>query len=393
MSTTIILSRKKKLLFGGFAMVIGIVAASLLMELALRIHPPPWLQARMEAINLEPTALQFGSDGGWDIEKSDGKFVRFKPYSHFKINYYEYRSQVNIDRWGGRVVNGNRDRQGKQIVPFLGDSFMLGVGVDDNQTFVSLLNADTPYQYLNLGVLGSALPQHLDILEMRLHEFHSPKVCVFSFYTGNDYTDIIKYYKRSKDDSRRATLFLNVIQFFIRHFHFLGRSYAVEFCEQVAMNVQGQAQGEHRAWSMETPSGKRLANPTMLLMYKKASFRDEAIAFLGKSLDRLQTLARKENFLPVFIIIPEKHQVDPQFLAARVAAYGIDPEDMDRQLPDTIAAGELRKRGIVHFDLFSCLDQKKGMYYRIDDHLTPAGCRQAAKCLRDLNSLIASTEK
>ena len=49
----------------------------------------------------------------------------------------------------------------------MGDSFAFGVGVDDRQTYVNLLDLKSSLRYLNLGVPGSALPNHLDIIEYR----------------------------------------------------------------------------------------------------------------------------------------------------------------------------------------------------------------------------------
>src|SRR5262249_18983272 len=242
------LSRRKKILFGFLSILFGILLALLIMEAFLRIHPPAWLTQQMNSLNLEPGAQEFGSDAGWSVERIDGKFVRFTPLTHFEIKYYEYHNDVNIDRWGGRVVNGNVNRKDSVVVPFLGDSFMFGVGVEENQSFVTLLNSNSPLQYVNLGVPGSALPQHLDILDFRIKELGSPPVCVFSFFTGNDYTDIIKYYTRGPksnlDSTRNRSPLLGVLDNLIHRYHFLGRSYLVEYCRQILINSGEQAEQE-----------------------------------------------------------------------------------------------------------------------------------------------------
>ena len=394
------LSRKKKILFALLAILIGIVAAGLLAEIVLRIYPPDWLKQQMNALNLEAAAQGFGSDAGWSVEKIDGKFVGLTPLTHFKVRYYEYEHEVNIDRWGGRVVNGNADKNSRTVVPFLGDSFMFGIGVEDRQTFVSLLNSKSPVQYVNFGVPGSALPQHLDLLDFRFKDFGSPPVCVFGFFTGNDFMDIVRYYRQSSktnpDLVKNQSSILRATNFLIQHFHVLGESFLIQFCKQMAVvNSRETADdGQARAaWSIKTPKAKRLSNPILVLMHKKQLFRKEAESYLKKSLDRLDKLSKEKHFVPVFIIIPDKVQVDGQLRAQRITRYGLSLDDFDPRLPDKIIGEQLHQYGMPYYDLFDCLNEQKGMYYKIDDHFTPAGTKFVAQCLADLNTMIAARMK
>jgi hypothetical protein len=394
------LSRKKKLLFGFLAILIGLTIAALLSEVALRLYPPKWLTQQVNALNLEPAAQGFGSDAGWQVQKIDGKFIGLKPLTHFKVRYYEYQHDVNIDRLGGRVVNGNREEIGLPVVPFLGDSFMFGIGVQDGQTFVSHLKEKTSVEYVNFGIPGSALPQHLDLLDFRLKDFGYPPVCVFSFFTGNDFMDIVRYYthrsRRNPDSAKDQSSLLAGINFLIENVRFLGNSYVLQFCKQMALSNSQQQEEEVQervAWSIKTPKAKRLSTPILVLMHKKQPARKEAEAYLKKALDRLAKLAREKQFLPVFIIIPDKVQVDEQLRSQKIRKYGLSLEDFDPQLPDQILMEELRHYEIPSFDLFHCLNEKPEMYYKIDDHFTPAGTQLVANCLADMNTLIAGKMK
>lgn len=348
----------------------------------------------MDAVDLSPAAQRFGSDAGWSVERNDGKFVRFTPLSHFDVHFYEYNHTVNIDRWGGRVVNGQTERADPVVVPFLGDSFMFGIGVEDQQTFVSLLNSQTSTQYLNLGVPGSALPQHLDMLDFRFHELHDPRICVFSFFTGNDYTDIVKYYTQtqkpneSDGDSRLAA----TMEFLLHRFHILGRSYLFEFCKQLLTNAGTNENEKRKIWGIRSPNGRRMSSVPLLLMSKKRPFQKEAETYLDMALDRLEDVSKRDHFTPIFIIIPDKHQINMDLLQEKANLYGLDLNDYDRRLPDKIIDEDLRRRHIEYFDLFDCLNGKDGMYYKIDDHFTPQGAHLVAGCLSDLNARISALE-
>src|SRR5215471_15181703 len=152
-------SGRRKLLFGVFGILFGIVAGLFLVEFMLRIFAPKWLVQEMKEWNLARNAESFGSDVGWQVESIDGRFVRFVPGTQFNVRYHEYNHDVHIDEWGGRAVGGPKPTGQKQLVPFMGDSFVFGIGVQDNETFVSLLNSspDSNYRFINLGVPGSAL--------------------------------------------------------------------------------------------------------------------------------------------------------------------------------------------------------------------------------------------
>lgn len=381
-------SRRTKIAALVFMLFAGTVAGLLLIEMFLRFRPPEWLQMRMTELNLRKNAEEFGSDSGWSVERIDGKFAQFTPNTRFHISGIEFDYDAHIDEIGGRVIPGSQ-RKKTPVIPFFGDSFMFGIGVKDDETFVSLLNKQSQYRYVNLGVPGSALPQHLDILELRNHDLHSPRICVFSFFTGNDFVDIVKYYAESfqtqgSRDLPEQSWMLRGLNSAILRLHFLGRSYLVGYCKQILVNRQlsrVENRRNEKAWTIHMPAGGHISKEPVVLMDKRQLFRKQAESYLDKSLTRLVRLSKEDAFTPFFIIIPDKIQIDPDLLAEKIEGAGLTPADFDPLLPDIIVATELKKFGIRYFDLFDALNGKKGQYYKFDDHFTPAGCRTAAKNL------------
>jgi hypothetical protein len=381
-------SRRTKIAASLFMLFAGTVAGLLLIEMFLRFRPPEWLKMRMTALNLRKNAEEFGSDAGWSVERIDGKFAQFTPNTQFHISGMEFDYDAHIDELGGRVVRGSRNKK-TPVIPFFGDSFMFGIGVKDDETFVSLLNEQSQDRYVNLGVPGSALPQHLDILELRSHELHSPRICVFSFFTGNDFTDIVKYYTegsrtQGSRDLPEQSWMLRALNSAILRLHFLGKSYLVGYCKQLLINRRlspHENRRNEKAWAIHLPGGGHLSKEPVVLMEKRQLFRKQAESYLEKSLTRLVRLSKEDDFTPFFVIIPDKIQIDPDLLATKINGSGLTPADFDPPLPDIIVADELKKFGIRYFDLFDALNGQKGQYYKFDDHFTPAGCRTAAKNL------------
>ena len=390
------LTRRKKVLFGLITVFFGLTAGAIVGEIGLRIAGPKWLMQQMKGTNLDGT-IQYGSDAGWPVETINRKFVRFKPNQTFPVDYYEYHTVVHTDEWGGRVVKG-LEHSDRMIVPVLGDSFAFGLGVEDEQSFVSLLNLTKTYRYLNLGVPGSALPNDLDIIEFRHKELGSPKVYVLTFYLGNDYTDVMKYYGYGKDDDEKADSSNTGLHRVIDSVYidtFLARSYLVQFLQKMIAANQEESEAERRSlrksWAFRTFNGKRIANSVYLMMSGSTEYEAAVEKYLQQALHRLMSLSQNLHFKSIFVIIPDKHQVDPLLLQKHAKHYGLPMEKIDVSLPNRFLENILEKDGIAYVDTLPCLKGSKDFYYVIDDHLTAAGHQAVARCIADeLNQKISA---
>lgn len=369
--------------------VFGLLAGTFMVEVGLRLAGPKWLKDYMRGTNLYG-ALRYGTDAGWPVETLNHEFVRFKPGQTFKVDYYEYHTVVHTDAWGGRAVGGD-PKSKKILVPFIGDSFTFGLGVEDQQTYVSLLRNHKKWHPLNLGVPGSALPNQLDMIEMRHRELNSPQVYVFTFFTGNDVTDIMKYYGYKTETSfedvkrpRRVDL--------ISGNRFLGRSYLLQFIELSTTTQKDSDKKEaRRSWHFRTPSGNRIGSSIYLMMSGSKGYQKTADGYLKLALDRLTEMSKSMRFTPFFILIPEKHQVETEIFESQAKHYGLRPEELDRELPVKMIGELLSERKINYIDTLPCLVNRGGLYYRYDDHLTPAGHAAVANCIDEgLNQKILS---
>ena len=74
----------------------------------------------------------------WKTKYKNGEFYSFTPNSTFKIYHAEYENVVHINSLGGRSTALNELADTNNIIPFTGDSFVMGVGVEDTENIVSL---------------------------------------------------------------------------------------------------------------------------------------------------------------------------------------------------------------------------------------------------------------
>ena len=176
-------TRRRHLIFGLVALATSTVVALTAAEVYLRAAGPDWLELRMRELTAG-NAQSFGSDRAWPVEKRGGRIVRFEPGAELTVQHVEYHKTAHFDELGARVTGDRRGRT--PLIPFLGDSFTFGIGVEDDETFVSHLARKSGRRVLNLGVPGFSLKEELDIIEFRHEELGSPPLYVFVAYAGND---------------------------------------------------------------------------------------------------------------------------------------------------------------------------------------------------------------
>ncbi|MCE7993713.1 MAG: SGNH/GDSL hydrolase family protein [Roseivirga sp.] len=146
-----------------------LLIALVVLELTLRLMgygPPP---ERPQAISFyEPNAHL-----GWT--QTPGTY-------RFPVNIWGDTMNLTIDRYGERLtkpepIPGNLDQ-----VLFIGGSFTMGAGLDDEQTLPWKLQQEFPSVNIrNLGVGGYGTYQSLLVLRKRLEHSKKPKAVIYGF--------------------------------------------------------------------------------------------------------------------------------------------------------------------------------------------------------------------
>ncbi|MDH3976584.1 MAG: SGNH/GDSL hydrolase family protein [Deltaproteobacteria bacterium] len=338
----------------------------------MRLFSPEWLELRMKELTAGK-AYEFGSDQNWPVVKVNGKVKNFKPNSSFAVRHYEYDNKANIDELGGRRTKYS---EGGKVVPFLGDSFTFGVGVEDQETYVSLLSQKSGIRFLNLGVPGSALHFQNDIVEMRHNEIGRPNLYIFNVFIGNDF-DNIKYHYATKQNTsekkkKKNTISLLVsINNFVYHNNFLKRSYTIQFFRQQIVQIINH-------------NNQQFINPIFNIIRTDTLHLDNTNKLFNKELERLMRMATNLNFRIIFIALPDKYQVNENLLRAKAKYYSIEESLLDKLAPNQTLERNFRNYGIPFFDVSNCLMKNKQfymLYYTQDNHFTKYGHEAVAECL------------
>lgn len=399
---------QKRVLFSFFSILIGCLLVVGLCEGILRILGPQWLKQRMREVGVEnKTGVEggsFGSDKDWPIERKNGQAIQFTPLSQFRIRHYEYDVQANIDRWGGRRTLNINEAETDALIPFLGDSFTFGVGVKDKETYVSLLDEKTPYSFINLGMPGSCLADHLDIIEHRHAELSLPKIYVFNVFIGNDLTNLLIHASQAQDDQaatklmplrdKKSTRALQSINDFVRNNSILRKVYFIQYVKSKLLVLYN----DYRA---SKGIVRRMDDEIFHVIRDDQHFRD-VLELFGDELKRTMMMSESLHFQPIFILIPDRHQVDEKLRSAKYAYYGIDKHEVDIDLANKSIKNKLEQYKIPYIDVIDCLREKvkdqnmNNLYYTLDNHLTSDGHQAVALCAEnELSRIISSfsTEK
>lgn len=370
-------SLRSRLTSATVAVVVGTALALLLLEGGLRLFPPEWLAQRMRELSAgDPFAP--GTDQEWPVMREGGRFRQFRPNSSFVARHYEYEHTITIDELGGRATP--HPLVYERLVPFHGDSFTLGLGVDDSETFLALLAQQTPHRLLNLGVSGSGLHDHLHVLQQRHHELGSPPHYVFVLFMGNDLDDIRARHGRpsgSYDLLWRANTA-------VTHHSMLKRLFLLQFLRRPALAALQRSRGGYM-------------QPVFRAMRTDVGYLEDSLAYLRLELRRLRKLSAQLGFDFFFVLIPDVHQLDRRRLENKAKSSGLDPVTLDPERPARAISAALDSLKIRHVDLGPCLaeDLAGELYYLQDTHLTAAGHARAAECLlreEAVRSLLAAAD-
>ena len=368
-----------KLLLINAMVLLGI---SGVIEIILRFFPPDWLQRRMDTF-IDRTGGErqgeFGSDSSWKIEKKDGKFVSFTPNSSLLVSHQEYLLTAHINDRGLRAMPGSDKKSGKPI-PVFGDSFVFGIGVEDGDTFLSLLQDKMDScQVLNFGVPGSSLLNQLYILKARYPEFPGIRDVFFAFYLGNDFEDMIRADRlsrqagKSSKEQKPGRNLLWEINHFINKSSFFNKSYLIQFIKVSLLQVYNR----YGAGSKILLAGFTIMNE------KEAGFSEQWKKAASRALTELRAMEDSLGFKSHFIVIPQKYKLNLLLLWELSVYYGVNFRDLDPERPARLITGLLREHGFDFLNLTSCIEKSGGaeLYYIHDGHFNPAGSKVASDCL------------
>ncbi|TFH23858.1 MAG: hypothetical protein E4H03_05145 [Myxococcales bacterium] len=285
----------------------------------------------------------------------------------------EYRTSIRVTSQGLRDDREYLEKtDGELRILMLGDSFVMGVGVDLEETVVEQLEDTLDERFLerdveiiNMGVPGYSTRQALATLETYGDDLDADLV-ILGFFVGNDFSENAGEPLRVDDGylvdgTRHEGLIPYPVRRFIKlhsqFYHFL-------------WPIQRRLRGHGGAEAGE--SARRIAEIFLI---------DEEVArpITQPSLEALEDLVRacEERGLPLAVmIIPDHAQVVDGPWDALIDQTGAPRSVYDRAAPSRRIAKFLEARGVPTLDLlpgFRAREDRDALYLPLDKHWTAIG--------------------
>lgn len=167
------LSRGRQRLFAAVSLILGTGLALMFAEWGLDIY-----FQRLQSQSMDPGLIRYHSQLGWSLS----------PGWTGQHSHHDYQATYTIGPDGFRNQTANAlDADAKQFAVF-GDSFTFGLGVEDDQTFISLLNATGAGSFRNLATPGTSTDQQLLLMRQVLPDDSLDGVLLV-VYLPNDLLD------------------------------------------------------------------------------------------------------------------------------------------------------------------------------------------------------------
>ncbi|MCP4254935.1 MAG: hypothetical protein GY775_16325 [Candidatus Scalindua sp.] len=142
--------------------------------------------------------LRYKSHGIRGSDHIDYGMIAYDKYLGWKLTpnwdgqhkHYDFDVSYSTNSHGFRNNSHTKQEQVGLSYAFVGDSFTFSFGVNDNETFIHLLNSkkEQDNSYLNFGVPGYSTDQEYLLIRKRvLHLL--PDVVLLVVYLGNDLFD------------------------------------------------------------------------------------------------------------------------------------------------------------------------------------------------------------
>jgi lysophospholipase L1-like esterase len=307
---------------------------------------------------------------------------RLKP-RQFHVENYEFRFDVKLNSQGFRDAEFSREKpSGVRRILAIGDSFVYGVGVDEDDSIPrrmeALLNRSgrARYQVFNLGVPGANPTGYAEVA--RRFVACQPDLALLVFYVDND----VSLGRFGPAGIRRFALW--------RLFERVSDKLFAEADYAWARNYDIDLFYREKAVRGEI-------NP--LLLVRASSFDDEQAYYddLVRRFEsnpgvRAKLIEIRDLFAPVPLlvaIVPSKYQTNPEsipelekigfhFRASRVADDGIQ-----RALGAFLKKSEVAFVDLMPEVVASQQQTGRSHYFTIDDHFNELGYELAARVLAE----------
>ncbi len=258
----------------------------------------------------------------------------------------------------------------------LGDSFTIGWGIDQGQTFSDLLEQKFNQNQLNVDVINGGTTSYSPLLEyLFLKEKglkYNPDLIILNFDLS-DFQNDYYYQKLARYDtsgkiigvSTEEANFLKSIYLKVKLIKFLESPFLVLDSKFPSQTILGEKYFYNLDYDRYALTRENIS-PEAEIKYTETSL---------KYLKLIQQLALEKNITLVLVAYPYGHQVSGEEWAKGRHNYGFEQGKIYSSRPEEILAKFAAENNIAFISLYPEFkaSDKFPLYYPYDGHLTPEG--------------------
>ena len=316
------------------------------------------------------------------INIQDG-LQKMKPDRKFLLDYnwdssIKKKIKINSDIYGMRRSKYLPKMQ-KDVLLLLGDSFIFGCGVEDNETLAYHLTKKT----LNFGLdianpsrSGASIGYYTSQIGPLYRKYH-PKGIILFYYVGNDIIEIMSDYEKPYSYIKD----IDIPRKFAREC--VDRSEALS----IIVRLYTGSQVFEKIPSIR-PMQPFLTSSNEISKYnlfrKNWTFSDSSSIQKYKDFFTAFCDSCKEFNLPILMVyIPNKEQVSNNWFEDMIDYTNLDKVEFDLKKPNKVIQKICSESQIEFFDLTDSLNnENKTEYYNlIDSHWNAKGNKRAAELI------------
>lgn len=289
--------------------------------------------------------------------------------------YREFQFRVTTDANGFRVTEPKEmNARLKPEIVILGDSQTFGVGVNDEQTYASVLSGLLGQPVLNTGCSGYNNYEEL-ALARSIISYLKPERLVLAFFAGNDpyenYRETVSVTGKVSSEnagsvsakvknwlSKKSAIYSLLIR--LRRYDWINDL----FCRAGLVHNMPPAELE----IFKNPPSERAR-----------TFWEVT----RKPILDLAGLCKTHHIEFMVLFIPDRYQVEDAYWQQWIQKYRLDASLYDLDGPNKYMQDLCSKNGIKFLDVTPKLrmEQSSGrsMYWKIDNHLSPEGHKVVAE--------------
>lgn len=377
---------------------ISLLLCLILLEIALRLFAPQATIPTFLPTGDRETFAEYDPLLGWKLTPlAEGPFFSREFFTHITINAYGFRDATFVKE---------RDSENERIrIAVIGDSYAWGYGVEENETFASLLEnyslesnrSKKRKEVLNFAVTGYGTDQFLLQLNTTVISYQ-PDVIMITFH-GNDLENAgnkeqysypkpmfivenesliltnVPVPEKEEWDTRPFTIFQK-INFFASKY-----SHAWIFIKIRIKNIKAKIMPKE---SIPSISGYDLYKREYTGEYKKYEELQRALY------KEIAELAQRNNIRLIILYIPSKEALDSEGFFMGLQQLGLNTEEYDREKPGALIKNIGKENNIEIISLYEPFQTKTEYYFKKDPHWNVAGHKAVADYIA---AYLSRTEK